>query len=85
MSNLTPEQEKQVQKVVGEIDVNEDVADLAEAILRVADAGERLLDSKLSKRAIQVLLKDITSSRIGMYEIESVLEALPRLKGYIKK
>ena len=68
---------------VEEIDVNEEVADLAEAILRVADAGEKLLNSKLSRRAIKVLIKDI-DPRLSLGEIESVLEALPRLKGYVK-
>lgn len=66
-----------------DIDANEDVAELAEAILRVADAGERLLNSRLSKRAIKVLIKDI-DPRLSLTDIQSVLEALPRLKQYVQ-
>lgn len=60
----------------------EDVADLAEAILRVAEAGERLLNSRLSKRAIKVLIRDLDSS-LSLGEIGAVLEALPRLRAYV--
>lgn len=66
-----------------DIDAQEEVAELAEAILRVADAGERLLNSRLTKRAIKVLIQDL-DSRLSLSDIAAVLEALPRLKGYVK-
>lgn len=66
-----------------DIDAQEEVADLAEAILRVAEAGERLLNSRLSKRAIKVLIRDL-DPRLSLGDIQSVLDALPRLRGYIK-
>lgn len=64
-------------------DAQEEVADLAEAILRVADAGEALLNSRLSKRAIKVLIRDL-EPRLSLGEIDAVLTALPRLRSYIK-
>jgi hypothetical protein len=66
-----------------DIDANEEVAELAEAILRVSEVGERLLNSRLSKRAIKVLIKDL-DPRLSLGDIQAVLEALPRLKAYIK-
>lgn len=67
-----------------DIDAQEEVADLAEAILRVAEVGEALLKSGLTKRAIKVLIRDL-EPRLGLYDIQAVLEALPRLKGYVQE
>lgn len=66
-------------------DPNKDVTDIAEAIVRVADAGESLLKSGLSQQAIILLLQDyigpkyITRSQVGY-----VLDAIPRLRKYLK-
>lgn len=68
-----------------QIDPNEEVADLAEAIIRVADAGEKLLNSGLGQRAIVLLLQDsIGEKYINRSQITEVLDALPRLKRYLK-
>jgi len=66
------------------IEAAEADADIAAALLRVAEAGERLLASGLTKRAIVVLLKD----RLGQMQkrdIERVLDALPALKSYLSE
>jgi hypothetical protein len=57
---------------------------LAEAIVQVADAAKRLLSSRLTKRAILVLLHD--SSGVGMRDIEYVLDHAAQLAFvYIKQ
>lgn len=67
-----------------EIDINEDVADMSEAILRVVEAGEALLNSGLTEKAIVLLLQaKIGSSAISKSSIENVLWAIPRLKDYL--
>lgn len=59
---------------------------LAKSIIQVAEASEKLLNSGLTKRAIEVLLQDgIGASKISKGQIRLVLENLPRLKAwYIK-
>lgn len=65
----------------------ESVELLAQSIIQVADGFEKLLSSKLSQRAYEVLLQDcIGAGKITKQQIRLVLEALPRLKAwYIKK
>lgn len=60
---------------------------LAQSIVQVADGFQKVLNSKLTSRAIVVLLQDaIGASKITKEQIRLVLENLPRLKAwYIKK
>lgn len=65
----------------------ESVELLASSIVQIADASQKLLDSGLTERALIILLHDgIGRTQITMSQIQLVLEALPRLKGwYVKK
>lgn len=66
-------------------DPNKDVADMAEAIVRVAEVGEALLNSGLSRDAIVTLMhRQIGATYISRGQIEYVLDAIPRLKGYLQ-
>jgi hypothetical protein len=56
---------------------------LASAIIEVADSAKALLTSRLSGRAILVLLKDQTG--LPMADIEKVLVAASELGRYVKK
>lgn len=60
---------------------------LAQSIIQVAEGFEKILATPLSKRGLVVLLHDgIGVSKITKGQIELVIDALPRLKGwYIKK
>ena len=60
---------------------------LAQSIIQVADGFNKVLNTPLSRRAVVVLLQDgIGATKITKGQIELVLDALPRLKGwYIKK
>lgn len=61
-----------------------EVTEMPEAILRVADAGEKLLASGLTQRAIVLLIQDhIGSTFITKTQITEVLRAIPQLKKYI--
>ena len=59
---------------------------LAQSIIQVADGFEKIKKSKLSQRAIVVLLQDgIGAAKITKQQIALVLDNLPRLKAwYIK-
>lgn len=58
---------------------------VAEQIEKLADAADALLGSRLSRRAIVLLLQDrIGSPAIGRTQINAVLDALPELRRYIK-
>lgn len=59
---------------------------LAASIIQVSEAFEKIKKSKLSQRAIVVLLQDgIGAAKIAKQQIALVLDNLPRLKGwYIK-
>lgn len=65
----------------------ESVELLAQSIIQVAEGFEKVLNSKLTPRALEVLLQDaVGASKITRSQLRLVLEALPRLKGwYIKK
>lgn len=66
-------------------DPNKDVAEMAEAILRVAEAGETLLSSGITRKGIVTLLhQEIGAAYITKKQIEYVLDAIPRLKGYLQ-
>ena len=65
----------------------ESVELLAQSIIQVAEASQKLLNSGLTERAIAVLLQDgIGASKISKSQIYLVLNNLPRLKAwYVKK
>lgn len=56
---------------------------LAEAIVRIGDSVAKLNASGLNRRAVVVLLRDATG--LGKKDIETVLDALPRLRGWYCK
>ncbi len=61
----------------------ESVELMAESVVQVAKALEKLLNSGLTKKAIVILLQDgIGTSKITKSQIYLVLEALPRLKAW---
>lgn len=53
---------------------------LAEAIVRLGDAVKQLDNSGLNRRAIVLLLQDAT--KLSKRDIETVLNAIPRLRGW---
>lgn len=59
---------------------------MEQAIVDVATAAKKLLNSKLSKRAILVLIKDsIVGNHIGLKDIEVILDCAANLgKRYLK-
>lgn len=59
---------------------------MEEAIIEVANAARKLLASRLTKRAILVLIKDsMTGSGMPMKDIELVLDCAAKLdKRYLK-
>lgn len=67
---------------MNEKDIQNEVADLAEAILQVANIGEALNASRLKQKAIILLLHDIT--KVKKSDITYVLNALTHLKEYVK-
>jgi hypothetical protein len=56
---------------------------IAQSIIEVAEAFQKINNSRLKRRAILVLLKDITG--LGMREIELILDTAPELKDYYTK
>ena len=59
-------------------DIMMSLEDLAHAIEKMSDLGESIKKSRLSERALLILIKDLTG--VKMSDIEHVLDALPRLK-----
>lgn len=56
---------------------------LAQAIVDLSAAGRALLNSRLKKRTLMLLLKD--ASGVSLHQIEKILDALPQLeKEYLK-
>lgn len=53
---------------------------LAEAIVRLGGALDKLNESGMNRRAIILLLHDAT--RVGKRDIEAILDAIPRLRGW---
>lgn len=53
---------------------------LAEAVTRISAAFEELQKSGLNRRAIVVLIQ--AETKLGKGTIETVLDALPRLRGW---
>jgi hypothetical protein len=58
---------------------------LAQAIEDVAAAAKKLLASRLSKRAIILLIHDHAAGRVGKREIEQVLDSAASLTFYLNK
>lgn len=57
---------------------------IAQSIIQVSDAFVKIQKSRLSQRAIMLLIKDTTG--LAMRDIEIVLNAVPKLKDiYLKK
>lgn len=56
---------------------------LAQAIIDVAEAFENINKSRLSRRAVILLLKDIT--KLSVADIDTVLNCAPLLKKYYIK
>jgi hypothetical protein len=55
---------------------------IAEAIIKCADAFDKIRDSKISERAIIVLIKDLTGLPVA--QIRAVLIAGANLRAFIK-
>jgi len=56
---------------------------IAKSIIEIADAFDKINQSNLKRRAILILIKDITG--LGMREIEQILDVGPKLKSYYIK
>jgi len=56
---------------------------LASAIVEVAESAKKLLSSKLTKRAVLLLIKD--KCGVNMTEIDAVLSAAADLGSYVKR
>ena len=78
---------KKAKKVVILADPEEDLEILAESISQVALAARKIKASRLTRRAVVLLIQDrIGSGRINKGQIEAVLDAAAELKSaYIKK
>ncbi len=78
---------KTKKKAVIIADPEEDLEILAESIIQVAGAFKKFENSRLTKRAIILLIQDrVGATRINRWQIEAVLEAAAELKSaYIKK
>lgn len=57
---------------------------IAQSIIEVAEAFKKIQNSRLSKRVIVLLIKDMTRN-IGINEIEAILDAVPKLESYYLK
>lgn len=67
-------------KVVKTTDKPESTEILAEAIVRIGEGFNKLNKSGLNKRAIAVLIQ--AETKLSMKAIGTVLDALPRLRGW---
>ena len=70
------------------IEAAEASEDIREALVRMADAGEKLFASGLNERAIALLVTDRVNrggaNRINITEVRRVLKALPALRDYLE-
>lgn len=57
---------------------------IAQAVIDVSDAFKKIENSRLSRRAIVLLIKDRCNG-IGITEIETILNVVPKLKDYYIK
>lgn len=59
---------------------------LADSIVKISEAAQRLMNSGLNLRAITILLHDSINPRIDRRDIQKVLLALPALSAnYVQK
>jgi len=59
---------------------------LAESIVKISKAAERMFASGLNRRALVLLVWDLVPNHVGKREVEAVLDALPQLeKAFISK
>ncbi len=59
---------------------------IAESIIKISDAITKMKSTKLTERAILILIRDSISGNIGLGDIKTVLDAAQDLsKNYIKK
>lgn len=56
---------------------------IAQSIIEISDAFQKINSSRLKRRAVVLLIKDITG--IGVREIELILDNAPKLKDYYTK
>lgn len=56
---------------------------IAKSIIEISDAFDKINKSSLSRRAIVLLLQDIT--KLGQRDINSILDAAPKLKSFYIK
>lgn len=61
-------------------DVPESKEILAEAIVRIGEAFQKLQQSGLNRKAIIILIQ--AETKLSRHNIELVLDALPRLRGW---
>lgn len=66
--------------VVVKSDPPETTEILADAIVRLSEAHEKLKSSGLNRKAIILLLNDATG--VGKRDIATILDAMPRLRGW---
>lgn len=59
----------------------EDLEILANAIIACADGLERLRSGPLSRRAVSVLLRDLTG--VGIPTINTIIDAAPKLRAMV--
>ncbi len=52
--------------------------EIADAVVKLSELGRQIQSSRLSKRAVLLLLKDMTG--VSMADIEMVLDNLPNLE-----
>lgn len=59
---------------------------LAESIVKISRATDRMLSSGLNRRALILLVWDLVPNDVGKREVAAVLDALPQLeKAFLTK
>jgi DNA-directed RNA polymerase beta' subunit len=75
---------KQVVTIKSDEENPEPLEVIAKSIIEVSDAFQKIHESRLKKRVIVLLIKDMTQG-IGITEIETILDVVPKLKDrYLK-
>jgi hypothetical protein len=63
----------------------ESVELIADSIIKISDAFEKMKSSKLTERAVHLLIKDAIGGSVGIPAIKQVLDASANLKKYYIK
>lgn len=58
---------------------------LAEAIVDVAAGAKKLLGSRLSKRAVMILIQDRATGKHSLADIDAILTAASELGNYVRR